>query len=518
MRRILMLGLIVGLSLGVSLPLEGASEKPKRGGTVTMAIRRGPSVMNPMVSTSSSNGRIRELAFESLLGIDAKGDIQPNLAESWKISADGRLVTFKLRRGVKFHHGREMTASDAKYSMDYTMNPKNGAYGHSTLIDVDHVEAADKYTLRVSLKNPSSGLLYSLTDIGSFPVVPEGSLQEGVLKATEFPPGTGPFRFVEWKRNRRVVFERFDDYWGQKAFVDKVILRPIRNAAVRFTALRAGDVDLIERTPYEWVTQIIKGKVKGVGFVKAPFAAFRGLEFNVVSPPFDSKKLRLAVAHAVDKTEILKATYFGLAQPTDQKYPRGHAGYMEGVPSPSFDPKKAKAVLKDAGYKGETIEIMLNQGTAAETEATVLQAQLKRIGMSIKTKVLDRGAALELRRTGKFAFRFTGGGFDADPLGAYLEMKCEPERKTKRIRNESGYCDKEMDRLLAATARELDPQKRKQLLKQIVTKANEDIPGLSVGFAPRFFAFRDYVKGFTTNSLGDYRPWGAGLNYLWLDK
>ena len=205
--------------------------------------------MNPMISTKSSEARVREIMFESLLGIDQKGNIQPNLAESWETSADGKLITFRLRRGVKFHNGREMTATDAKFSMDYTMNPKNGAWGLSTLSGVDRVEVADKYTLKVFLKNLSPGILYALTINRLFAVSTVGSLIAGVRKATEYPPGTGPFKFVEWKRRQRVVFDRFDDYWGQKPFVDRVILRAISNAAVRFTALRAGDVDLIERAP-----------------------------------------------------------------------------------------------------------------------------------------------------------------------------------------------------------------------------------------------------------------------------
>ena len=191
---------------------------------------------------------------------------------------------------------------------------------------------------------------------------------------------------------------------------------------------------------------------------------------------------------------------------------------MKGVKTLSYDPKKAMALLKEAGYQGETIEVMINQGEATETEATVLQAQLKRIGMNIKLKVMDRGASAEILRKGNYAFRFAGGGFDVDPLGAYLDKKCEPDREKKRIRNESGYCDSEMDRLLDKAARELNPQKRKQFLKQIVAKANADVPELALGFAPRFFALRDYVKGFTTNGGGDFRPWGGGLNYVWLDK
>ena len=518
MRRFLMVSLFLGLLIGLVLPLEGASDKPKRGGTLTMAVRRGPSLMNPMISTKSSEARVRELMFESLLGIDQKGNIQPNLAESWETSADGKLITFRLRRGVKFHNGREMTATDAKFSMDYTMNPKNGAWGLSALSGVDRIEVADKYTLKLSMKNPSPGILYALTSIRSFSVIPEGSLKEGVRKATEYPPGTGPFKFVEWKRRQRVVFDRFDDYWGQKPFVDRVILRAISNAAVRFTALRAGDVDLIERAPYEWVKMVVGGKVKRIDFVKAQYAAFRSMDFNVVFPPFDNKKLRLAVAYAINREEILRAAYFGLGEPTDQRYPKGHSGYMNGVPSASYDPKKAAALLKESGYKGESIEIMLNQGEAAETEATVLQAQLRRIGMDLKLKVMDRGAALDARRRGKYTIKIAGGGFDVDPLEAYTGLKCEAERRTKRVRNENGYCDSEMDQLLAKAAKEMDPAKRMDFLKRIVTKVNADVPKIYIGYAPRIFAFRDYVKGFTTNAEGDFRPWGGGLNHVWLDK
>ncbi len=518
MKKIFFVILLLGLWFGLTPPLEVASESPKRGGTVTMAIRRGPSVMNPLVSTRSSDARIRELMYEPLLGTDAKGKVQPNLAESWKFSPDGKIITFKLRRGVKFHDGREMTATDAKFSIDYTLNPKNGAYGLSDLSVVDRAEASDKYTLKMHLKKSSPGLLYVLAKIRSFSVIPEGSLEEGIRKTTTFVPGTGPFKFVEWKLKRRIVFDRFDDYWGQKAFVDRVIFRVISNASVRFTALRVGDVDLIERAPYEWVKAVVDGRVRGIGFVKARYAAFRALDFNVLAPPFDDKRLRLAVAHAVDRSEILQAAYFGLGEPTDQKYPKGHSGYMDEVSSPSYDPKKAAGLLKEAGYKGETIQVMLNLGEAAETEAAVLQAQLKRIGMNIKLKVLERGAALELRRKGQFAFKFAGGGFDLDPLRAYVELKCEPKRKIRRIRNETGYCDKEFEALYKKAIGEVDSKKRMELYKQIVAKANADIPELALGYAPRLFAFRDYVKGYTTNSSGDFRPWGAGLNYLWLNK
>ena len=207
---------------------------------------------------------VRGLIFEPLLGLDLNGKIQPNLAEQWSISKDGKLYTFKLRRGVKFHNGQEMKAEDVKFAIDYTLEPRNGAYGHSDLSPVKRVVVADEYTLEIHLKKASPVFLSLLTSIRAFSVIPKESLEGGVKRISVFPPGTGPFKFVEWKPKRRIVLERNEDYWGHKAFVDRVVLRPIRNATVRFTALRTGDVDMVDTTPLEWVQQVVKGNIKGI--------------------------------------------------------------------------------------------------------------------------------------------------------------------------------------------------------------------------------------------------------------
>jgi len=358
--------------------------------------------------------------------------------------------------------------------------------------------------------------LSSLSNIQAFSVIPEGSLEEGISKPDQFPPGTGPFKLVQWKPRQKIVFERNDDYWGQKAYVDRVILRPIRNDTVRFTALRAGDVDLIERTPHEWVKQVVNGKVTGIGFVKAPHAGYRQIVFNVAAPPFNNKALRQAVTHAIDKNEILQAAYFGFGEPTDQLYPKGHAWYIDGLPSLAHDPKKAKALLKKAGYKGERIEIMVQKGE--EAEPTTLQAQLKRIGINVDIRAFDAGATHSLHRKGKFAFYFGGGSFRIDPWPTYgPEFVCEPDLK-KRANNAAGYCDKEMDSLIKKAEAESDPDKRRTLFKRIVAKVVDDVPELPLFFVPRFFTFRENIKGFTSDSRGSFRWWGGGLSHTWIDK
>jgi peptide/nickel transport system substrate-binding protein len=517
MRRFTALGVYLGMALFLSAPSARAADQPKRGGTLTMAISRDMVRMNPMIRTASTEKRVRDLIYDALLREDRKGNMQPGLAEAWEISNDGKLYTFKLRKGVKFHNGQEMTTQDVKFSMDYTRNKKNGAYGFGRLEVVDRIETPDAYTLNVYLKQANAPFLSSLTDIRSFPVIPKESLPEGVEKPTKFPPGTGPFKFVEWVPSQRIVFERFGDYWGQKPFVDKVILRPIENETVRFTALRAGDVDIVERTPYEWVKQIVDGKIKGIGFAKAETAGYRRIMFNVDAPPFNNKKLREAVAYAINKKELLEAAYMGFGDVTDQKYPKGYAWCFDEIASPKFDLNKAKALIKESGYKGQAVRFLTSQEGVRQTEALMVQSQLAKIGMNIKIDTVEWGAYRIQQRKGDYDFMFYGGQLDTDPSITYSrDWVCES--KKKRSSNVSGYCDPKVDALFHEAEGAFKLEKRKKLFKEILEKVYGEIPDIPVGYVPRFFAFRKEVKGFSTNGSGDFRFADGGLAYAWLDR
>jgi len=505
------------LLLSSAAVVEGASAKPKAGGTLNMGIYRDLELMNPLVATRSIDEDLRTLMFEPLLALDEKDRVRPHLAESWEVSKDGRLYTFKLRRGVKFHDGQEMTAEDVEFAADYTMNPKNGAFGTNQLALVHRVEASDRYIVKFYLKTATPAFLSSLTQITTFSVIPKGSLEEG-QKPAAYPPGTGPFRFVEWQSKQRLIFERFDAYWGPKALLERVVMTPILDDTARITALRTGDVDLIERTPREWVRQIVDGKLKEIGYEKAPHSSFRRIIFNAAQPPFDNKKARQAVAHAINRKEILDAAYFGLGEPNDQKFPKGNPWYIEGVRAPSYNLAKARTLLKDAGYKGEPVEILIIQSAAEQAEASALQAQLKKIGIPIQLAMMDAAAANSRFRRGEFTLRFSGTSLFTDPSPMYGPgLVCEPDLK-KRATNSSGYCDKEMEALLKKADSELDAAKRRALFRQVVGKLFDDVPELFLGFVPETFAFRRHVKGFTTNDDGNFQWSGGGLSRTWLDK
>ncbi len=517
MKRLLLTFMIVGMILGIAFPTAGVFAEPKRGGSMTMAIRKDVSTMNPLVRTFSTDQSIRDLIYEAFLTLDEKGAIQPQLAESYEISKDGKTYTFRLRRGVKFHNGQEMTAEDAKYAIDYTLDPKNGAYGRSRLSLVEGVKVIDKHTLRFYLKSRSAAFLSALTDIKAFNVIPKDSITS--IKPKTFPVGTGPFRFVDWKSRQKIEFERNKDYWGEQPYLDKVTLRPIRNATVRFTALRAGDVDIIERTPYEWVRQVLNGRFKGLGTAKAATSGYRALFFNVLDSPFDNKTLRLAVAHGMDKKTILQAAFFGFGETADQKYPNGHFWYINGVKSPKYDPAKAKKLLKDAGYKGEKIIMKIEKGETVEAMSAAFQAQMKNIGMKIELAVFEYGARRAQIRGGDTTVDMVGGGYYADPISTYRSQYMCGQDPKKRASNWSGYCNQQVAKWFDQLDEELDQKKRQEILTNIVTTINADVPVISIGFVPRYFTFRDHVKGFSTDSSGGRFVWGGGgLTKTWLDK
>jgi peptide/nickel transport system substrate-binding protein len=517
-RRLLVALLMLGMELVPSLPAESASQNPKLGGTLTMGVQNDLRVTNPLVNTRSTQGRIYDLIYEPLLTLDLKGNVRPNLAESWQISPDGRLVTFSLRKAVVFHDGREMTAEDVKFVMDYVMNPKNGASGFNALKIVAQVETTDKHTLRVHLKAPSAAFLASLTALRAFSVVPKGSIPEGIDKITTFPAGTGPFRFIEWKPSQRIVLQRHDGHWGHKAFLDTLVFKPVRDDTARFAALRAGDVDMIERTTLEWAKEIVEGKLRGIGIAQAPQAELVAIGFNVAAPPFDNKKLRRALAHGVDKKEVLQGTFHGFGETTEQRYAKGHAWYIDEVKGFPYDPAKARALLKEAGYNGQPIKLTVDQTRTKATVAAVVQAQLKKIGVNIEVEVIEDGLDRSRARTGEYQFRVTGGGFYPDPYETYGPDFVCPENLKLRSSNLTGYCDKEMDALIQKILTEHNPERRRTLVRQVAVKLVEDAPVLYIGYVPLFHVFQDYVKGFTTDGDGNFRYLGGGLGYTWLDK
>jgi ABC-type transport system substrate-binding protein len=267
------------------------------------------------------------------------------------------------------------------------------------------------------------------------------------------------------------------------------------------------------------VKEIKEGRLAGYALAEAPYAAYRQFTFNVADPPFNNPKLRQALAHAIDKHELGQAAGFGFGGPAEQRYPKGNTWYVEGVPTPGYDPEKARALLREAGYTGQPIDIYIESAQDVQAATTTLQAQFKKVGVDIRIHVLDYSAYRVLIEKGEFGFApFMGSGFFADPVTTYRpELACGQDIR-KRASNFSGYCDKDMDALIERLETEMNPATRRDLLRQIIAKQAQDLSSIPLLFIPRFFGMRDFVKGFETGDDGAFLQHGGGLNYTWLDK
>jgi peptide/nickel transport system substrate-binding protein len=493
------------------------AREPKRGGSVTVGTERDLSILNPLQRTFSVDEYVRNVMYDALLATDLQDNVQPNLAESWEASRDGLTYTFKLRRGVKFHNGQELTADDVAWSINFILNPKNSAYGRQRILMVDRAEPVDTYTVRAYLTHPHPGFLAAMATLKGGIILPRDSLEEGVTRSDRFPPGTGPFKFVEWQPKQRIAFERFDDYWGpDKALVDKLTFIPIEDDSVRLTAVRAGDIDMMRGTPYDWAKQIKEGQLRGIVGMEAAFAFTKQLAFNVVGSPFEDKRLRQAVAHAINREEMIQGVFNGFADPMDaQNFPKHHKWYIPGIPTIPYDLDRGRALLREAGYNGEPIELLLTPGSEDYNTATVVQEQLRRIGMNVQLKMVDPSAREEFARKGEYHFDLRGGNFFPDISDAYVQdFRCDE----KRVSNRTGYCDRTVDELITRADSELDDARRRAMYKEILTRTADDVPYVRLVFVRKPFTLRDYVQGFSVDREGRFRWIGGGMQTTWLDK
>jgi ABC-type transport system substrate-binding protein len=198
-------------------------------------------------------------------------------------------------------------------------------------------------------------------------------------------------------------------------------------------------------------------------------------------------------------------------------YPEGHVWYVQDLPWPKYDLERARQLLQEAGYAGQEIPIT-TEPSIQEVEAQAIQAQLRRIGMNVRLDVAESAAKRDRERRGEFAFQPSGGSIDPDPSTTYgPEWTC-PQDLRRRGANFRGYCDKEMDALIERLETEMNAQRRKDIVRQMLTKIAQEVPEFYIGFAPYFFTFRDYVKAFPNDSHGRWMTYQSGLNYTWLDK
>jgi peptide/nickel transport system substrate-binding protein len=318
--------------------------------------------------------------YEGLVRIDRAGKVQPLLAKSWEVSPDGLTYTFRLQEGVKFHDGSAFDSADVKFAFDRARDPKSTNAQKQIFAPITSIETPDPATVVIKLKETSGNFLYYLGWGDAVIVAPETAENN---KAN--PVGTGPFKFKSWTRGDRVELVRNPDYRQKdKTKLESVTFRFISDAQAQVAALKAGDVDAF---PNLGAPELFAEFQKDPRF-KAVAGNTEGeivAGMNNARKPFDDVRVRRALMHAVDRKALVEGAYSGFGQPIGSHFSPNHPAFKDMTGIIPYDPAKAKALLKEAGYgNGLSISIKTPQMAYASRSAELLSAMLSEVGVELK--------------------------------------------------------------------------------------------------------------------------------------
>ena len=304
-------------------------------------------------------------------------------------------------------------------------------------------------------------------------------------------------------------------YWEKGIpYVNEVIFKPISTEDVRFLALRAADLDVVEVLPFGVVDDIKKGKYPEIKLAPAPVAGYRMIKMNVEAPYFNNPKVRRAVAYAIERKAYIDGVAFGHGEPAYQVNPKGHKWYLDDVKNLEMDLEKAKALLAEAGHpSGFKSFIESRQGE--EGEAAIIQSQLKKIGIELEIRSMDFAQLRKITLDGQYNIRASGSDVYSDiDRALHTNFHSEVER---RVRNHTGYKNPEVDRLLDRARIVSNTSERREIYRKATEIINNDSPQVNLAFIVEYFGYRANVKGFTTNPNGRLSFPEGGIPVTWLE-
>lgn len=334
--------------------------------------------------------------FEGLTRFTETGAIVPGLASSWQISADGLEYTFTLNDGVRFHDGTVMDADDVKFSLDRARSDDSTNAQKALFAAIESVETLAPLKVRVNLNKPNGQLLFNLAWGDAVIVAPES-----IADIRTNPVGTGPFRFDRWMKGDRIMLSRNDDYWGKPVQLKEATFRFIADPTAAFAAVMAGDVDAFPGYPApETLIQfardsrfrVINGSTEGETI----------LAINNLAGPLADKKVRQAIAHAIDRQAIIDGAMFGYGTPIGTHFAPHHPDYLDLTATSAHDPEKARQLLAEAGYPdGFETTLKLPPPSYARRGGEIIESQLRAVGIRATITTLEWAQWLEQVFRGK---------------------------------------------------------------------------------------------------------------------
>ncbi len=452
---------------------QGQAGPPVAGDTLIIGSGADAVTLLPVLASDGTSGDINGLVYNGLVRYDKDLNIEGELAERWEISPDNLTLTFHLRRGVRWHDGEPFTAEDVLFTYRLLVDPKTPTAYAERYRQVATAEVLDAYTFRVRYHKPLATALISW----AFSVHPR-HLLEGVeitkSPLASRPIGTGPYRFVAWKRGEKVVLEANHDYFEGSPYIQRVLYRVIPDASTMFLEMQSGGLDHMGLTPLQYARQTDTPAFRRrFRKYRYPAFAYTYLGYNLRRPMFQDKRVRQALSYAIDKQEIIDGVLLGLGQVASGPYKPGSWANSSKVPRYRYDPERARALLAEAGWQDSdgdgvvdregkplTFTIVTNQGNDQRVKAgEIIQRRLSEVGVKVKLRVVEWAAFLkEFINPGNFDATILGwsGGIDPDVYNVWHSSKTGPGEL-----NFIAFHNAEVDQLLEAGRRTFDLKKRK---------------------------------------------------------
>jgi len=472
--------------------------------TLVVGIEAGPGPIDPRRGGSQATSRVVHLVYDGLVRIDEHGEIIPALARDWEIP-DPLTYVFHLRDGIRFHDGTACDAEDVRCTLETILDPDFPTYRKEDFRNVERVEAPDRQTVVIRLREPFAPLLFNLT-VGIVPA-------ECGFAPEAPPPGTGPYRLAAHRADRHVHFTRFDDYCLGAARMAEVRFKIVPQVTVRMLELRKGSVDMVVNDLNPDILELFRDDPR-FRVMESPGCTYAYVGFNFNDPLLADPRVRQAIAMAIDVDEMVTHWARGTAVPATGLIPPMSWSWVPDLPRPSFDPAGARTLLDEAGHPDPdgpdgpaprfSLAFKATTSDVSRQKSAILKEYLRRVGIELNIRQLEWGTFYEDIRKGAFqiySLNWTGMGLlDPDILRTRFHSALVPPRGLNR----GHYANPEVDRLFDAGLRLPYREERYKIYAEAQRLLAEDLPYVSLYYKKNHAVLRAGLTGFTLGPTGDF--------------
>ncbi|MQA96743.1 MAG: ABC transporter substrate-binding protein [Streptosporangiales bacterium] len=492
--------LLASVVVAASCTTGEGGEGPQGQGDNTFDIAIGIDLdtVDPAQMTTTTVANVVDYSVETLTKLKKDAGIGPGLARSWEVSEDGRTMTLRLRDGVTFHDGTPLDAEAVKYNLDRLLDTDVEVPQRAAYTVIDNVEVVDDSTVRLNLSNPSPALPSALSASTAGIISPTSAEKRGnSYKNITHPVGTGPYTFQSFRSGDRVVFQRYDAYWGRKPHYRRVVFRLTPEAATRESQLRAGQAEMIILPPVSDLKALQQSPDTDVLIAPSDRTIFIALD--TTEPPLDDKRVRQALNYAVDKKALVDNLMFGAAKPLDSPMAPPVDGYCR-TGGYDYDPQRARQLLAEAGVRDLSITLGTPTGRYLQDKqaADAISGNLREVGVNAQVQTTDWASYIAAT-----AVPAEQQKYDVHVLGwapAFLDASQQFQQFQTDQHPPAGlatsfYSNKEVDSLVADANQELDAQKRDRLYCDALKIVWDDAPWI-FGWVQQFpIAYSSSITG-----------------------